>query len=148
MKIVRLLVVFFLMMIFTTTPVYAKYVNTIALQKESQGQCSNVQDKVSLTVQRPKGEPLKLSAPWTENATVSLAMHNLEYQKLLKFNTKFSCPYGNLVTQINEISPTKGQYWALFINNNLSSFGVDSATLQKNDSILWKLCPDAGNCSL
>jgi Domain of unknown function (DUF4430) len=146
MKIFRILAAFLLIMFITGTPVYAKYAGTVA-SKESHGQCSSVQDKVSLTVQMPKGGPLKLSAPWTKNATVSLAMHNLEYQKFLKFSTKFSCPYGSLVTQINDVSPAKGQYWALLINNSLSNFGIDSATLQKNDSILWKICPESGNCA-
>jgi Domain of unknown function (DUF4430) len=148
MKIVKILLAFLLTMFIAATPAYSQYTGTIALQEKPSIQCGNVKDKVSLTVQNPRGAPLKLSAPWTENATVILAMHNLEYQRLLRFRTKFSCPFGNLVTQINEVSPEKGQYWALFINNNLSNFGIDSATLKKDDSILWKLCSESGTCSL
>ncbi|GBF81967.1 DUF4430 domain-containing protein [Aphanothece sacrum] len=158
MKILKVLLIFLAMFIVFSTPAYAKsdiqeqlpsVVNSVSqTAQESSPPCSKVPGSVSVIVQLPNRPPLQLKAPWTEQATVSLAMNNLEYQNLLQYDTDFSCPYGNLVTSINGVTPSPTQSWFLFINQTLSKVGLDSAILNNNDVVVWKLCPSSGTCSL
>ncbi|NEO82184.1 DUF4430 domain-containing protein [Moorena sp. SIO4G3] len=108
--------------------------------------CSGAKGTVNFKVDFPIGSDLDTYAPWIENSTVSLAMRNLSELGELQFKTKFSCPFGDLVTSIDSVPPGQDQFWALFINNNFSEFGIDTAILKNGDSVLWKICSSSFGC--
>ena len=107
--------------------------------------CGGATGTVQFRVDFPSSSPLVTKAPWTENATVSLAMRNLEELGELQFETEFSCPFGDLVSSIDGVSPDKEHYWALMINDHLSRFGIDSTVLRNGDSVRLSMMEIPGN---
>jgi uncharacterized Fe-S cluster protein YjdI len=140
MKILKSFFLAVLILLLLGSPVFAK---TFAQRAEtSVVSCSQSQGTVSLTVKKGNTTLFNIpNVPWIEGETVRLAMLNAEksVDPSFKFKEKFSCPFGNLVTQIGNVIPNKKEFWALYVNDKFSDRGIDTAVLQKDDKIQWQI---------
>ena len=61
-----------------------------------------------------------------------------EMKKIAAVETQMSA-YGAFVTSINGVAPTEKQYWALYVDGQMSEKGIDAITLEKGTAIEWRL---------
>lgn len=118
-----------------------------------------VREGVGVEIKDPnKVSNLTFKAPWLPYTTVSLVMDNLDRIEgdSLTLSKKFSCPYGDQITQINDWSDDSGKtddycdrnecyYWSVFINNVLAPRGIATMQLNIADQVLWKQCNYSGD---
>ena len=61
-----------------------------------------------------------------------------EMKKIANVETKMSV-YGAFVTSINSVASTEKQYWALYVDGQMSEKGISAITLEKDTAIEWRL---------
>lgn len=140
MKAITTLLTLVLTFFSLVTPVLAAPSATVAPSTQTASACSTTQGVVNLKAFDIKGNIVAnvSNIPWIENENVHLAMNNaVSVSPSFSYSGSSSCPYGLLVTNINNVTPQSNQYWALYINGIRSNFGVDTAILKKNDLITW-----------
>jgi len=136
-----------------TSPTAPPTVSTASTARPESSMCSNQcgmankNEFVTVTVDDRKvtnrPDIFQEKSPYLQQLTVSLSMRNLAASKTnsqpFNFTTKFSLPYGDMVTSINGIFPKENQYWKLSVNNVDSMCGIDFRILNSGDVVQWAL---------
>ncbi len=80
--------------------------------------------------------------PWVAgmNVTVGLSSANGCGSALTVTTSQFP-PYGSFVTAINGIAAPANQYWGLYINGTLASYGIDFQQVNAGDAISFSCTP-------
>lgn len=130
MKILKALVVTVLVLLLAISPALAD--------------CSGQQGTVSIVVLNNDGTEIYniQEVPWIEGATARVAMLNATNKEpSFKFESQPICPFGDFVTKVGDTQAGAGEFWALFINGEPSTGGIDTTVVNNGDVITWEIQP-------
>lgn len=75
----------------------------------------------------------------TQNGIVYTGKDGTDALTLLEANHVIDASAEGFVNSINGVKPAEKQYWAFFVNGNLSMTGAKETLTKNSDSIEWKL---------
>ena len=123
----------------TTSPTASDIPTTTPKKNEPATTPKPADQTITLNLQGPK-ETVSYKISVTKKITVFKAMQNAQEQGLILKIKDYGAPLGILVEGINNIAndPKNQQYWTLYVNDNRSSVGASTATVEPGDAITWK----------
>ena len=74
-----------------------------------------------------------------QNSIVYSGKDGIDALTLLKENHSVDVSGEGFVNSIDDIKPAEKQYWALYVNKQLSMTGAKETITKTNDTIEWKL---------
>ena len=75
----------------------------------------------------------------TKNGIIYTGKDNIDALTLLKEGRSVDASAEGFVNSINGVKPAEKQYWAFYINGDLSMTGAKETITKNGDSIEWKL---------